>query len=809
MSSIPTPYLDPLRSVAEAVQITYPITFSWLGEPAGRLSPAMRRALGEDKLPGRLHQLLTQRLYESFYAKGRPCPAGWDRIGLRSPAHNVFLNQSLSGANQGQGYFQDGWRAVEAQTAQGLHVVERQGLRVRVPESALRRSPEPGGGVEVHFGKELVNGLPSFYLAMGDVELPDEAIPTCVRLYWNTDPATAIDLTRAITTHLNRERIPFRFKVVNDPTLFNRHDAAVLYLDPADYVRAFEALWEDLPSLLGDLRPGVPALTRPLAPGLSVAEDPGEAGDSFGLHRCRCLARGLVTAAENHVQDLDRRVEYLVESLEAVGIDPSKPYLRPGSADIYDLELPTPQRTKSPQGFSSTGTTTRTRTPGDVAELLGSRLVRSALWHGERCTWLGSEDHLNWVGTAPVYQAASLAPNLYTGTGGVALFLAELFHHTGEPSFQRTALGALRQTVRGLEHAASKTTSGGDPLFPGYFGGAAGLAVASRRIAALCPADDLAERTQALFLSSLEGSLERWENDLVTGVAGALLGLATLGKTHDPAPLLPHIDRCVRALATTARRQGPVASWASPAFPRTHHLTGYLHGTAGIAHAFLEAFTLNSDPRVLELAEAAFAYEDGWFDADQGTWPDLRNLQRGEAPRTWPTSWCHGAAGIALARARAFEITGRDPHRHMARVAIESVMRDVRSTLEDGGGNFSLAEGLPGSLDAAFLAAQRIEEGLESPLEDLAQAVADEGIHRHLEREIPWAGGVASGESPGLFVGLAGIGHSYLRRAAPATPSPLFCEPPNVESSSKPGPIPDHKPGAAFAPELPRVETSA
>ena len=670
-----------------------------------------------------------------------------------------------------------------------VSILERNHLRVRVPDSALQRDGGLDASLAVRFGKELVNGLPSFYLAMGDVELPDEAIATCVRLYWNTDPAAAIQLTRALTTHLNREQIPFRFKVINDPTLFNRNDAAVLYLRPEDYESAFAALEDELPALLSTLRPGVPALTRQLAPGLAVAEDPGEDGDSFGLHRCRRLAEGLLKAAEKGVQDFEERVRHIVKNLESAGLDPERPYLRPGSMDRYGIELPSLAPRKVTSHHRRPTNRSETRRPDEVAALLGSRLVSDAVWHGERCTWLGCEDHLNSVRTAPVYLLATLAPDLYTGTAGIALFLANLFHHTGDLTFRRTALGALRQAFYEEQKLSAEAAPGREPvLYPGFFSGAAGVALAARRVAEICTADELATGPQSLLLKTLEPSLDGWESDLLTGVAGALLGLSGLRHSTDNEGIKIRAagERCVQFLADQARWEGEAASWASPAFPRPYHLTGYLHGAAGIAHALLEWYVFDRSPETLRLAEAAFAYEDNWFDCERG-WADLRSLRKGEAPRAWLALWCHGAAGIALARARAFEITGHSHHRLMAQFAIEAVSREVHASLEEGRGNFSLAEGLTGSIESILLASNRIDPRRNRELEELAMAVAEEGVARYLNRELPWAGGVASGEAPGLFLGLAGTGHFYLRCSAPEVPSPLFFAAPPTEPESRKG----------------------
>jgi hypothetical protein len=45
------------------------------------------------------------------------------------------------------------------------------------------------------------------------------------------------------------------------------------------------------------MRPGTPVFTKFLAPGLGLAEDPGQ-GDSFGQHRCRLLADAMILAYE-------------------------------------------------------------------------------------------------------------------------------------------------------------------------------------------------------------------------------------------------------------------------------------------------------------------------------------------------------------------------------------------------------------------------------------------------------------------------------------------------------------------------------
>ena len=57
----------------------------------------------------------------------------------------------------------------------------------------------------------------------------------------------------------------------------------------------------------------------------------------------------------------------------------------------------------------------------------------------------------------------------------------------------------------------------------------------------------------------------------------------------------------------------------------------------------------------------------------------------------------------------------------------------------------------------------------------IAEAIGRQGIERYHEPRRPWPSGLtAGGDTPGLMLGLAGIGYFYLRLAIPAIPSILL-----------------------------------
>jgi len=76
------------------------------------------------------------------------------------------------------------------------------------------------------------------------------------------------------------------------------------------------------------LRPRTPAFTLALAPGVGLAESPAT-GESFGEHRCRLVADGIVGADERGVAPGDARVEAVIENFAKSGVKIDAPYLEP------------------------------------------------------------------------------------------------------------------------------------------------------------------------------------------------------------------------------------------------------------------------------------------------------------------------------------------------------------------------------------------------------------------------------------------------------------------------------------------------
>jgi hypothetical protein len=751
----------------QAITIRSPHAYTWFGEPSPRLPRSVVRQLTTQMARDYLLSMLQTRLYASFYCYGLPRPTDRNAPLVRTQGIESFI-LALSTANSGMGYWQGGWQV--AALDDNEVVAGRDGVRVWAPAEACWI---PGGGqmapdapVSLYFPKESRSLSPGFYMAFGDAELVRQARQSVVRIYWHLMSQGAVRFVRRATFLLNRAGIPFTLKVLNDPSLFTRCDAAVLYLLRSHYEQAAEILAKIYGSVEDVLKPGTPALTKQLAAGVGLAEDPGSE-DSFGQHRCHLLADGVLRAYEHGRSSREDRLSEVIDRLADAGVAIEHPYLNPGSIDRYEFyPVPlTPHQLTSSMPLDQSG-------PVDflqVAAQIAQRLTHEAIWDTNRAVWVGLDPRSalsTWGSTTITYRP--LGPDLYAGTSGVALFLAEFFAVTGDLDARRTARGAIEHSLTRLEGLPSL-------IRHGFFTGWAGIALATVRIGAILNDADLTRRGVELLHRLGRERDDEHEFDLLSGDAGAILALLIVHDLLRDDGLLNLARELGDGLLRTAQRVDETCAWRSPAFAGQRPLTGFSHGTAGVAYALLELYRRTGEPSYRDSARMAFAYERTCFDASVGNWLDLRHLPlRGRSRKrtgSFMTAWCHGAPGIALSRLRAFQLLGDRTSQNEAMVAIATTRAAVEAALSQAIGDFSPCHGLAGLVEV-LLHGDRIL-GQESAT-SIVTAAARTGIVNYASGRQLWPCGAGAGETPGLMLGLAGIGYFYLRLHDPTVPSLLL-----------------------------------
>lgn len=147
-------------------------------------------------------------------------------------------------------------------------------------------------------------------------------------------------------------------------------------------------------------------------------------------------------------------------------------------------------------------------------------------------------------------------------------------------------------------------------------------------------------------------------------------------------------------------------------------LTGFSHGAAGIAYALLRLYQVTGETPFLEAAQEAIAYERSVFIPEEGNWPDFRESGSKKHP-TCICSWCHGAPGIGLARVATLDILDTPEIRQDIEVAINTTKRHGLSEIDH------LCCGNMGRIEFLFTAGRKLSRPdlIEEAMKQAVQVV--------------------------------------------------------------------------------------
>jgi type 2 lantibiotic biosynthesis protein LanM len=400
-----------------------------------------------------------------------------------------------------------------------------------------------------------------------------------------------------------------------------------------------------------------------------------------------------------------------------------------------------------------------------AAEAAGDRLKALALRGETDATWIGVD-----LARDRVWSVAPSGLDLYGGVPGIALFLAYLGRVTGNEHHRALAQAAL-VTIRSLIQKRESSL-----IRIGGFDGWGGLIYVLTHLGVLWDRAELIAEAESL-VDLLPALIDRDDVlDVEGGAAGCILALCALQKPAPSGRLASVAVQCGDHLLARGEPMAAGIGWR-PKFGGPRPLAGFLHGAAGSALALLRLYAWTGLERFRAAASGAWAYERGLFVEDAEHWPDLREHIRsataGEGKRAgFTASWCHGAAGIGLARIRSLDVIDDPDVQAEIAVALETTLR------EGFGYDHSLCHGDLVNLELLFQASRILKESRwDAEFRRLAAMVLGSIETNGSRSGVPF--GV---ETPGLMAGLAGIGYGMLRLAAPdCVPSVLTLEPPFQE----------------------------
>lgn len=754
-----------IASAVAATRIESDTSFSWFGRSSPDLPRSVKRSLDRATARHYLLNALQQHLYASFYTQGVAVPSPPPGVGL--PVVGIAsLTARFAAANTSRGSWQDGWLISELDE-HGMSV-RRGGLtfsasdRNRVRATLAGEPLTVGAAVGVRMPHELLGMSPGFYMANGEHALPEDA-QHVRRLYFNLTTEGAVRFVATAVESFNAAGVPFTLKALADPADYVRCDAAVLYVNDIspDVSELVGRLYLEVAS---ELSPLVPALTKRLAPGVGFAEDPGER-KSFGQDRCRLIAEAVVRAHERGKRTLAARLRVVDQVFEEGGAAVDAPFLNAGSdgGALAALELAVPERHRvHPPAAAGE------KELLSAATRVGQNLCDEAVWHATRCNWLGMLPETPDPGEGTIeWKYSALGANFYAGTAGIAWFLGQLYAHTGDDVFNKTARGAIRQALSTADSVPRTQRLG---LYSGWLG----IALVSIRLGQAFDEPALV-RAGTRLANRLDLRQHRKEEfDLLSGSASAVVGCLALARLLERESWVDRAAQFGNRLVRSANKRRDGYSWRGLDFPSARDLTGFSHGTAGAGYALLELHAATKEGVYRDAANRAFDYERRRFDPVARNWADLRDLERLRPASNGPsfaTVWCHGAPGITVSRLRAYELLREESLRSEAMIGLDTSRRIVLDMMASPGSALSLCHGLAGNCGVLLYGAEVLGEEFSRD-RDLARHACARVLPVAGSRE-PWLWGAELGDNPSLMLGRAGIGWLLLRVAGRDLASPI------------------------------------
>lgn len=390
----------------------------------------------------------------------------------------------------------------------------------------------------------------------------------------------------------------------------------------------------------------------------------------------------------------------------------------------------------------------------DVAARIGLRLCRDAIWWDGHCNWMGwmIEPHGGqWIS---VHRAMSSL--VYDGTAGIGLFLARLSRYVDDPILHTTAKGALGQALTAVDSLS-------DAGEYGFYSGLSGIGWSCIDAGAALGCEALVERGHAALDRAAGLPPKDQRLDVINGSAGLIPVLLSFAAQRRGGPFLEAAERHADNLLRLASRTAQGWSWDTLGMPNERHLLGLAHGASGIAYALATLGKATGRQDLFAAAKEALRYERVHFRVAEGNWPDLRSFVQagptGEPPCM--VAWCHGAPGIGMARLGLHALMPGEPELLAeAETAIRTTSASLGQTAP-GIGNFSLCHGDGGNADLLVVGADVLQR---PELRQAVEGAADRALAHFEDAGMPWSCGVmGAGETPNLLLGLAGIGHFFLR----------------------------------------------
>ncbi|MEX1311928.1 MAG: type 2 lanthipeptide synthetase LanM, partial [Candidatus Sulfomarinibacteraceae bacterium] len=346
---------------------------------------------------------------------------------------------------------------------------------------------------------------------------------------------------------------------------------------------------------------------------------------------------------------------------------------------------------------------------------------------------------------------------LYSGSVGIAVFLAAMDRALPGRGYRNLVDGALLPVVRVLEEPNAAVLLADEGI--GACNGLGGVIYALTVISDFLEEDGYLDVARG-FAGHITADriADDPALDVEGGAAGAILGLMALVDRTSDDVALDVARECGRALLDRQQvADDHGGAWLSR---QGGALAGLAHGASGGALAMVRLWRRTGDDAFLDSARRAIEFENTLYDPFFKNWPLRLLADDGRIAQSKNmAAWCHGAPGIALARSCVRDVLPIAEAMGARETAVETTL-----AVDPAAGPDHLCCGTLGRVDVLLTVGAELERPvLRLEAESRAAMV------------IRWAAGrggyrLGTGHGPvrpGFFRGLAGVGYQMLRLRRP------------------------------------------
>lgn len=383
----------------------------------------------------------------------------------------------------------------------------------------------------------------------------------------------------------------------------------------------------------------------------------------------------------------------------------------------------------------------------DVADSIFQKFVEQAVLSSEDVTWLGFTSSTE----GGAVRMSPLGTGMYDGLGGIAVALSSYYRVSGDLA----ARELVRMIVNSLHREIDLLDA--SPRTPiGAFSGLAGILYSIYFAEAMLggPSSLSSPASEHGWVKRLSVRVEDDSYlDLTSGSAGALAVVCSLvekgvWKTDASYSLIKQLQS---KLLSSARQARGYRGYGWPSGAAGVMLGAFSHGSAGVATSLARSNRICNDKVVEKYALEGIIFDDNFISPDTGLWIDQRPEFGGDEVTL--NQWCHGAAGILLARSLLDEWGQGDKYTSLLQVAVKA--DDFAPSPQ----NHSLCHGLFGN---AYCFKEMGDERFETKFNQAFDSLLNNGFRAGLSFDIQ--------SVPGLMTGLGGVLYalsSYLDRSIP------------------------------------------